>query len=237
MKAEFILYDKVCVDGTACIVIGSDRPSFILLQPIDTDQNGMDELVAEANLIKQQVTASFLLIGIAVKNWNDDLSPWESEPVFGREPFGGYATQFLEKMEANLSKLLKTYNIAESIPVILGGYSLAGLFSLWSMYQSKRFYAVTAVSPSVWFPGWIEYAKEHMPYAKKVYLSLGDREEKTKNRVMATVGDYIRMMPEILKASDIRECILEWNRGNHFQNVSERMAKGFVWILNQSEEG
>ncbi len=237
MKAEFILYDKVCVDGTACIVIGSDCPSFILLQPIDTDQNGMDELVAEAKLIKQQVTTSFLLIGIAVRNWNDDLSPWKSEPVFGREAFGGYAEQFLEKMGSNLSKLLRTYSIAETIPVILGGYSLAGLFSLWSMYQSERFYAVAAVSPSVWFSGWIEYAKTHMPHVQKVYLSLGDREEKTKNRVMATVGDHIRMMPEILKASDIRECTLEWNRGNHFQNVPERTAKGFVWILNQSEEG
>ena len=236
MKTEFTLSDKACVEGTECILIGNGLPNFILLQPIDTNQNGMDELVAEVNLIKQQVTTSFLLIGIVVRNWNDDLSPWKSEPVFRREPFGGCADQFLEKMELKLSKLLKTYNIAESIPVILGGYSLAGLFSLWSMYQSKRFYAVAAVSPSVWFPGWIEYAKEHMPYAKKVYLSLGDREEKTKNRVMATVGDHIRMMPEILKASDIRECILEWNRGNHFQNVSERMAKGFVWILAQCEE-
>ena len=233
MKTESILYKKSCVDGTECILIGSDRPRVILLQPIDKD--GADELMAEVDLIKLQVTTSFLMVGIAVERWNDDLSPWKSDPVFGKEPFGGFAPQFLEKIESILSKLLLTYDIVEKIPVILGGYSLAGLFSLWSAYQSDYFCAVAAVSPSVWFPGWIEYAKAHEPHIKRVYLSLGDREEKTRNHTMAAVGDHIRMMPEILKASGVGKCTLEWNRGNHFQNVPERTAKGFIWAINHCE--
>lgn len=41
----------------------------------------------------------------------------------------------------------------------LGGYSLAGLFSLWAAYQTNLFAGIAAASPSVWFPGFLDYAK------------------------------------------------------------------------------
>ena len=74
-----------------------------------------------------------------------------------------------------------------------GGYSLAGLFSLWAAYQTDVFSGIAAASPSVWFPGFIEYMKEHEIKSETVYLSLGDREEKTRNSVMSQVGNCIRM--------------------------------------------
>ena len=40
--------------------------------------------------------------------------------------------------------------------------------------------------------------KEHDVRTDSVYLSLGDREEKTRNPVMATVGDCIREGHELL---------------------------------------
>ncbi len=64
-----------------------------------------------------------------------------------------------------------------------------------------------------------------------VYLSLGDREEKTRNPVMATVGDRIREAHVLMKERGVN-CILEWNEGNHFRDADLRTAKAFAWVLN-----
>ena len=66
--------------------------------------------------------------------------------------------------------------------------------------------------------GFTEYIKENNIKAKAVYLSLGDREEKTRNPVMATVGHAIRSVYETISDSGINT-ILEWNQGNHFKDV------------------
>lgn len=50
------------------------------------------------------------------------------------------------------------------------------------------FTGIAAVSPSVWFEGRGEYAKTNDIQTEKVYLSLGDREEKAKNKRLAAVG-------------------------------------------------
>ena len=148
---------------------------------------------------------------------------------------------FLERIETVfLPKIFLEYGqygITVDLPILLGGYSLAGLFALWAGYQSERFCGAAAVSPSVWFPGWMEYAKTHIPHVQKVYFSLGDREEKTRNRTMAVVGENIRAMQDILQPILSKQnCILEWNKGNHFQNTAERTARGFAWLLNEFEK-
>ena len=112
------------------------------------------------------------MIAVKVDDWNLDLSPWRSPAVFGKEDFGGGAASLLEEILRLCSDESKTY--------YLGGYSLAGLFSLWASYQTDRFAGIAAASPSVWFPGFLPYMKEHENQSRAVYLSLGDKEEKTK---------------------------------------------------------
>ena len=126
---------------------------------------------------------------------------------------------------------------SKDIPVILGGYSLAGLFALWSAYQEScavKFAAAAGMSPSVWFPGWLEYMKTKQIQTKRVYLSLGDREERTRNAAMRQVGQNIREMDSCYKNSEKIECVLEWNKGNHFQDVDVRCGKGFLWCMGEN---
>ena len=120
--------------------------------------------------------------------------------------------------------------------VILGGYSLAGLFSLWSAAQVDDFAAVAAVSPSVWFPGWRAYADQHALRSRVVYLSLGDREERSRNPVLASVGDAIRREDARLSERGVRHT-LQWNAGNHFQDAEKRCADGFAWCMAQRKAG
>jgi hypothetical protein len=66
----------------------------------------------------------------------------------------------------------------------------------------------------------------------RVYLSLGDREEKTRNPAMAAVGNRIRELYAQLCSQGI-SCCLEWNKGNHFTDPDRRTARGFAWILKE----
>ena len=66
--------------------------------------------------------------------------------------------------------------------------------------------------------------------AKKVYLSLGNKEEKTRNQIMATVGDCIRQQAQIFEEKNI-PCVLEWNEGNHFRDSDLRTAKAFINLM------
>ena len=113
--------------------------------------------------------------------------------------------------------------------VILGGYSLAGLFSFWAGTQ-HTFSAVVGASPSVWFRDWISFAMRTPMRAGAVYLSLGDRESHTRTPLLATVDDCIHQQLEIIQAQHI-PVALEMNPGNHFQDNGIRTAKGFVWAM------
>lgn len=85
------------------------------------------------------------------------------------------------------------------------------------------------MSPSTWFPNWDSFIKSNKMKASRTYLSLGDKEDKTHNKIMATVGDRIKMQYEKLN----NDCVLEWNSGNHFVDSDKRTAKGFAWLLNK----
>ena len=108
-----------------------------------------------------------------------------------------------------------------------GGHIVAG--------QTDIFYGVAAASPSVWFPGFVEYLKERKIKSRSVYLSLGNKEEKTKNSVMSKVGDCIRELYAWMQAEEI-QCTLEWNQGGHFKDPTLRVAKAFAWVLNTENE-
>ena len=215
----------VDISGKECHLYNDSNAEFLLFQPID--EHELEVLDKEVESIKELSDKPFTLAAFVIKNWNQELSPWPAPPVFGKVPFGSGATDTLEFVTSRLLPVVQE----ETPHVILGGYSLAGLFALWASYQTDRFKGIVAASPSVWFPKWLEYATDNKPLAKSIYLSLGDKEEKTKNPVMAQVGNAIRKQNELLKGQ-IEKKIFEWNSGNHFVDSEKRMAKGFAWVIN-----
>ncbi len=202
---------------------GNPNANIVLIQPVD--DHDMSYIENETEAIKTLSDTDFNLIAVKVNNWNNDLSPWKAPAVFGNEDFGGNASEMLAEIIKLTEDKNKTYYI--------GGYSLAGLFSLWASYQTDTFSGVVAASPSIWYPGFIEYMKCHEIKAPKVYLSLGDREEKTKNPIMSTVGKCIREACEHLHETGV-DTILEWNPGNHFKEPDIRTAKGFAWVIRKT---
>jgi hypothetical protein len=94
---------------------------------------------------------------------------------------------------------------------------------------------VAAASPSVWYPDFLSYATNNDVKSDTIYLSLGDKEEKTKNAIMRTVGDNIKALHEHYKKTGIKTT-LEWNEGNHFKDSEVRTAKAIVWTINNLDE-
>ena len=202
---------------------GDPSSDIVLIQPVDDHDLGWIE--NEIAVISDKCNRDFRLIAVKTDDWNRDLSPWKAPAVFGNDDFGDGAKETLERILELSADKSRTYYI--------GGYSLAGLFALWAAYQTDIFSGVAAASPSIWFPGFSEYMKEHDILCDTVYLSLGKKEEKTRNSVMATVGSRIREAHELLKERSVN-CILEWNEGNHFKDADIRTAKAFAWVMEQT---
>ena len=203
---------------------GDPEANIVLIQPVgDHDVHDIENEVSE---IRKRTSLEFQMIAVKVNSWNQDLSPWRAPAVFGNEDFGEGASTLL----AQILELCKD----ESKTYYLGGYSLAGLFALWASCQTDRFAGIAAASPSVWFPGFLSYVKEYGIASPAVYLSLGDREEKTKNQVMAVVGDRIRELYGWLQEQEI-DRMLEWNSGNHFKEPGIRTAKAFAWLMERTK--
>ena len=218
-RKEYTLSDRTC------FLYQDETAKHLLIQPID--EHDLEVLDQEVEAVKALSDKPFSLVAFMIKDWNQELTPWAAPPVFGKTPFGDGAEKTLEFITNQLLP-----EVQENIPhLILGGYSLAGLFALWAGYQTDKFEGIAAASPSVWYPQWIDFASVNKPLAKSVYLSLGDKEEKAKNPIMAQVGNAIRNQHELLTEQEINT-ILEWNAGNHFVDSDKRMAKGFAWLLN-----
>ena len=201
---------------------GDPGASAVLVQPVDDhDLSFLDD---EIRTIQSLTDVPFRLAALKVKDWNRELSPWKAPPVFGKDGFGDGAKATLDEILKTVRDQTKTFYI--------GGYSLAGLFALWAAYQTDAFEGVAAASPSMWFPGFTEYMEGCEIKCRTVYLSLGDKEAKTRNPVMATVGACIQKAHSILTQRGV-DCILEWNEGNHFKDADVRTAKAFAWLLNR----
>ena len=150
---------------------------------------------------------------------------------------------------ANKDRAEMEINPSEVIPQELGA-SLAQSFPpealaalgnpvTFGMMKDGVIGSVTAVQP-VFAGGQIvngnrlakigeEAAELQLPRA---YLSLGDKESRTRNQVMAKVGDNIQAQYELLKSSGV-DCVLEWNPGNHFRDADIRTARGMAWMLDK----
>ena len=220
------------INGRECFLSDAINPKYILIQTLGNHERGIFDRTAE--LIAENCGVPFVLAAFQVFDWNLDLTPWHDDAIDRKAEVGTKTGDTLSYVTASLLPALEAdYG---KLPVILGGYSLGGLFALWSSMQTDRFSAVAAASPSLWIKDWLDYAKGHPMKAGKVYLSLGDQEEHVKNRSIARVGDSVRGEYELLQAQLGRgNCMLVWNPGGHFQDGDKRLASAFSWCIEALE--
>ena len=212
----------------ACRLFGSEEPRCILIQPSARHENAT--LESEAAGIAARSPIPFVLAAFELEDWILDLMPWPDRNISREEEAGKRAQNTLSYILLSLVPALQErYG---RLPMILGGYSLGGLFALWASTQTDCFRAVAAASPSVWIKDWIPYAEKHAPMADRIYLSLGDREEHVRNQAIARVGDNLRALYGLLQRQlGPDSCTLVWEAGNHFADNEGRLARAFSWCI------
>ena len=217
-------------------IIYDDVPKTIKLPIVilnSYDEDGQDIW----DKTKQLTNEDYVLVTISNIDWNREMSPWYMDKLFKDEDdYLGDADKYLltltntiiPKIEECLNELdikIKNYTLA--------GYSLAGLFAIYSIYKTDIFSNIISCSGSLWYPNFIDYIKDNdmKIIPNKIYFSLGNKESKTRNELMSTVEEKTKHIKDYYQSKNI-ETIYEENEGNHFQDISLRIAKGIRWILS-----
>ena len=223
------------IGGRECMLYseGEQKPQVLLVQTLGEQERGSIE--SEVEMIREATGASFVMAAAVIGDWEVELTPWHDPAVSKRQAVGEHAFDTLDYITDSLIPYLKER--FGQLPVVLGGYSLGGLFARWAASKAEVFEAVAAVSPSLWIHPWCGFSDAHAVYARYVYLSLGDREEHCRNKAIAKVGNNVRWEHEHLEQVLGQEnTTLEWNTGNHFVDCAHRTAKGFAWCINKITE-
>ena len=178
---------------------------------------------------------SFTLVTIGDLDWNRDMAPWDSPAAFKNgEPFTGGADDYLRLLVEEIIPRAEKELVGPPAWRGIAGYSLAGLFALYTIYQTDVFSRVGCMSGSLWFPGFKEYVFSHEPKRRPdcIYFSLGDKEAKTRNPVLKTVQENTEEIQTFYQNKGI-DTVFQLNPGNHFVQGSERTVAGIQWLLNR----
>ena len=177
----------------------------------------------------------FTLVAISDLNWNRDLVPWDSPAAFKKgEPFTGGADDYLRLLVEEVIPRAEKELAGPPAWRGIAGYSLAGLFALYAIYQTDVFSRVGCMSGSLWFPGFKEHIFSHEPKRRPdcIYFSLGDKEAKTRNPVLKTVQENTEEIQTFYQNKGI-DTVFRLNPGNHFVQGIERTTAGIQWLLNR----
>lgn len=200
----------------SCHLILSDlQPKVVVVKPLGPFE--WKCLMDECTLLSQQVSVPFAMVAFDMENLDSFRQPDAATLAF-------LTGELVPELRRRFG----------SVPLVLGGYSLGGLFALWSSTCTPIFDAVAACSPSLWADWWGGYAEEHPSLSRYVYLSVGDTEEKTRKMPFALMGDSLRAQHERHQQQLAPGSFtLEWNEGGHFADIEMRKAKGFAWCINK----
>lgn len=189
------------------------------------------------NLARDLNTNEFIFVTISNINWNDDMTPWHMDKLFSSgDDYAGKADSYLNVLCNEVLPLVNDFIEKDLLKKVsfysIGGYSLAGLFSIYSIFKTSCFSRFISCSGSLWYPNFVGFVKEHLldNLPKRVYFSIGSREYKSKNKLMANVLNCTLDLKDYFDKNGV-ETIFEENEGNHFQDVSYRIAKSIYSIL------
>ena len=135
------------IGGRECMLYseGEQQPQVLLVQMLGEQERG--SIDSEVKIIREATGASFVMAAAVIGDWEVELTPWHDPAVSKRQAVGEHAFDTLDYITDSLIPYLKER--FGQLPVVLGGYSLGGLFARWAASKAEGFEAVAAVSPSL----------------------------------------------------------------------------------------
>lgn len=177
----------------------------------------------------------FVIIGNKSEDWNADYAPWPASAVFGKEGFAGLADEYLERLMRRVKPWIDRNYRTKPEPenTAITGYSLGGLAALYAVYRYECFGRAASLSGSLWFEGFDRFLQENSPVNRDLilYLSLGKKEGKSRNKQMRTITAVTQAAEEKLSGELVNRPVLVWNEGGHFDGIAERWVSAMRYLF------
>ena len=175
----------------------------------------------------EELSASIVVI--SGLDWESDLTPWKAPGLKGGE-FAGRAQSFLDILNGDIM-----VNVESSLRItrperFIAGVSLSGLFAVWASCRTDRFLGAASVSGSFWYDRFTEWIASQKATAERYYFSIGKKEKDSKNpRLASTEEETVKVMNTVMAQG--KEAVFEYNEGNHFGPLIDRIEKGLRGLL------
>ena len=200
------------------LYIAKNAPLVVLMDSAETGKLLYDRLAGKCSILC-----------CPASDWNREMTPWEAPALNQGQRFGGGAESFLASVLKAVESAVAELPEAPT-DVYLMGYSLGGLFALWAGTRTDVFSGVASVSGSLWYDGFTDYLAANPCLARRVYLSLGEKEPNARDARMQTVGERTLRAEAILREQG-REVVFRWNNGGHFTEPIKRMDDALRWLI------
>jgi predicted alpha/beta superfamily hydrolase len=191
-----------------------------------------DEVLYVHSLSTAMPSLRCAAVSITGVDWDSQLTPWPAPKAFrGGRPFSGNADEHLAAITGSVISEAESCLGCTIRRRIIAGYSLAGLFAVYSLFRTDAFNAAASGSGSFWFDAFADFA-ESSPLASsspQVYLSLGDLESHTSNTRLAAVGDCTERVKSALESKGA-SVTYEMNHGGHFDEEEARMERAYRFM-------
>ena len=179
------------------------------------------------DMMAKKFSASMVVI--SGLDWESELTPWKAPGIKSGE-FAGRAQSFLDILIGDI-----IVNVESSLQIsrpqrFIVGVSLSGLFALWTSCKTDRFHGVGSVSGSFWYDGFNDWMEGQQPNAERYYFSLGEKEKDGKNQRLSSVENQTKKITDLLSRKG-KDIFFEYNEGNHFGPLIERIEKAITQIL------
>lgn len=210
-------------------------PSVTANRPVVYLNTFAEECIHVYQQLRDGGCPDFTLVAVSNLKWDHDMAPWDIPPISKDDtPCTAGADDYLRLLINEIAPKAETLVHGPASWRGLAGYSLAGLFALYSIYQTDRFSRVASMSGSLWFPGFREYVFSHemKRQPEHLYLSLGDKECKTRNPYLKIVQEQTEAIHTFYTEQGI-DTVLRFHPGNHYQDAIQRTAAGIAWMLER----
>lgn len=191
--------------------------------------NEADEI---ARALRELGGVNLTLAAVSGLEWNSEMTPWPMPALFKKEPpFEGGADEYLQTLTQQIVPAVLE-RTGDAAWLGIAGYSLGGLFALYSLYKMPIFTRVASVSGSLWYKDFREFALGSYlaDRPERAHLSVGDRESISKNEYLKTALDATRDIAMHFERLGVGSKF-ELNPGNHYAGEIGRTVKALTWLV------
>ena len=239
----------------------NDKYPVVYVTDAGSNFSGLMSSIPLMQLVKD--LPHFILVGIDYKSKkprdsmslrNRDLTPsndpvWMSTQkeifkIFGDLPEvePGGAKEFLDFINEEVKPLINKNYYTDSSDQTYCGYSLGGLFGLYTLFTSpESFNRYVLGSPSIWWDNKYilkveeDYAKNNKKLSANVFLSIGDLEEEGGQADTFKMISNVKALSKILQSRNYKGLILKtaiFEDETHCSAVSATLNRGLRSVFS-----